>query len=156
MIHLDFIVTLLAVVGFYVVVKFLYRWCYGVRKFKYMNDLIQRYYKVSTIEASIEDSIDHVLHGKPSYMDTIPADIYRWCMSHSPERDICARHRATQGDFRDIFITLIIHYSVTIKGFFVPISSFFFYPTLDYILKNKANLNSQRVLNDLRIYFERQ
>lgn len=152
MIHLDFIFTLLAVVGCWVVVKFLYRGYCGFRKLKYMNELIKRYDEDSTPEASI----DRFFHGKPSYMDTIPADIYKWCINHSPERDICARHRATQEDFRKIFVTLIINYSVTIKGFFVPVASFFFYPTLDYILKNKADLNSQRAFNDLRIYFERQ
>ena len=149
---MDFIIALLAVVGCFVVVNFFYRGYYGARKLKYMNELIKRYDEDSTPEASI----DHLFHGKPSSMDTIPADIYKWCMNNSPERSICERHRATQGDFHKIFVTLCAACPATIKGFFVPVSAFFFYPTLDYVLKNKGNLTSQKVLNDLCVFFERQ
>ncbi len=147
---MDFIVTLLAIIGCLWLVNFLYRMNYGRRKFKYMNDLIRRYKKDSTVEAAI----DHICNGKP--YDTISTDIYKWCMSHSPERDICERHRAKEEDFDKIFMDLCFFCSLTIKGFFIPISAFFFYPTLDYILKNKENLNSRQALNDLCDYFKRQ
>lgn len=146
------VVTLLAVIGFFVIVKFIRNGYSGVQKLNYMNELIKRYDGDCTAEASI----NHLLRGKPSTMETIPADIYKWCMSHSPERNICAQHRATQDDFYKIFTTLCLTCPATIKGFFVPISAFFFYPTLDYVLKNKGSLNSRRVSDDLCTFFERQ
>lgn len=149
---MDVIFTLLAIVGCFVVVNFLYRGYYGARKLKYMNELIKRYDEDLTPEASI----NHLLHGKPSSLNTIPADIYKWCMNNSPERSICERHRATQRAFYTIFVTLCAACPATIKGFFVPVSAFFFYPTLDYILKNKANLHSRQTVNDLCLFFERQ
>lgn len=149
---MGFIITMLAIVGCLAVVKFLYRGYYGVRKLKYMNELIDRFEQDSTPEASIA----HLRYGKPSSMYTIPDDIYVWCMSHSPERSICERHRATQQDFREIFMTLCVTCPAMIRGFFVPVSAFFFYPTLDHILKNKDNLDSQRIVNDLYVFFERQ
>ena len=84
---MDFIFTLFAVVGGLVVIKFLYRWQYGIRKLKYMNKLIKRY-NDEIFTFNTEVSIDCLFHGKPSATETIPADIYKWCMSQSIERNI--------------------------------------------------------------------
>ena len=155
---MDFVIILLAIIGFFWLVNFLYRGYRGSRKFRYMNDLIKRYNNAPKILDALmsEGSTNRLFNNNPSSIDTIPTDIYKWCMSHSPERDICERHRAKKEDFDNIFEILCISCPFTVKGFFIPIAAFFFYPTLDYILKNKDTLNSRQALNDLCSYFEKQ
>ncbi|MBR2519785.1 MAG: hypothetical protein IKE46_08390 [Selenomonadaceae bacterium] len=149
---MDVVITLLTIVGLFVVLNFAYRWYKGFSKFYYMQSLIKRSEEGATTEAIMS----RFINGKPSTLQTIPHDIYKYCMKDSTSRYICEKHQATAEDFEKIYRTLVILCPATIKTFFVPISVFFFYPSLDYVLTNKDNLKSKEVHSDLLRFFEAQ
>ena len=149
---MDVVITLLAIVGLFVVLNFAYRWYKNCSKFYYMQSLIKRFEEGSTPEAIMS----RLINGEPSTSKTIPHDIYKYCMKDSTSRYICEQHQATAEDFEKIYVTLVIFCPDTIGIFFIPISVFFFYASLDYVLTNKDNLRSEQVSSDLRRFFEAQ
>ena len=142
---MDIIITLLAVVGLFVVLRYSYR-CYMLwSSYNYMLNLTERYFQSITPEAALA----RLRSGKASDSETIPYEIYEYCMKNSTSRYICEHYRATAKDFYEIFETLSLGCPYTYKNLFLPISVFFFCSSLDYVLKNKENLHSEQAHSDL-------
>ena len=96
----------------------------------------------------IHDYIDH-LQDK-SLLDKI----YTYCTTDYKLRRIMARHHATREDLEAIYQKLLIWGNFKKGRRFVPISSFFFTTSLEYLLKHKdddAKKITMRMMNFFHI-----
>ena len=67
----------------------------------------------------------------------IVPELYLYCCKHKLLSPIVHRYKANVGDFALIYLYLLAKCRVSNKGHFIPISTFFFAASLDYVLAKK-------------------
>ena len=82
----------------------------------------------------------------------IVLELYQYCYNHKLLSPIIRRYNASVGDFSLIYMYLLSHCPAVGKGHFIPISTFFFAASLDYVLARENFLNFDDTLW-LRRYF---
>ena len=82
----------------------------------------------------------------------IVPEIYLYCCKHEFLNPIVSRYKADVGDFASIYLYLLAKCRVSGKGHFIPISTFFFAASLDYVLAKENRLDLEDTLW-LRKYF---
>lgn len=82
----------------------------------------------------------------------IVPELYQYCHNHKFLNPIVRRYNAGVGDFALIYLYLLARCPVGGKGHFIPISTFFFAASLDYVLARENFLNFDDTLW-LRRYF---
>ena len=61
-------------------------------------------------------------------------EIYRYCCKHELLSPVVRKHNADIGNFGLVYLLLLASCPVKVKGHFIPISTFFFANSLDYVL----------------------
>ena len=67
-------------------------------------------------------------------------ELYLYCCKHKLLNPIVHRYKANVRDFALIYLYLLAKCRVSYKGHFIPISTFFFAASLDYVLAKKDRL----------------
>ena len=76
---------------------------------------------------------------KGDYMNPqLVGEIYEYCCRHEFLSPIVRKHNADVGSFALIYLTLLAKCPASAKGHFLPISTFFFAASLDYVLSKNA------------------
>ena len=76
----------------------------------------------------------------------IVLELYQYCYNHKLLSPIVRRYNASVGDFSLIYLYLLSHCPAVGKGHFIPISTFFFAASLDYVLAREDFLNFKDTL----------
>ncbi len=80
-----------------------------------------------------------ILKYKGDYMNPqLIGEIYEYCCRHELLSPIVRKHNADIGSFALIYLTLLAKCPTSTKGHFIPISTFFFAASLDYVLSKNA------------------
>lgn len=82
----------------------------------------------------------------------IVIELYQYCYNHEFLNPVVRRYNAKVGDFALIYLYLLSKCRVSGNGHFIPISTFFFAASLDYVLSKKNGLCSEDIFW-LRKYF---
>lgn len=83
-------------------------------------------------------------------------EIYAFCITHENLNEVVRRHNATLSDFKEIYERLMMFCCIDSGDRFIPVSSFFFARSLDYVLSNRiTDYNSgNEVAGNLINYFD--
>lgn len=117
--------TIMLIVG--IVVFFLY----------FFTDTFQSFNKTSDLSKMIKKYSDDYMNPQLIH------EIYQYCCNNQFLRPVVRKHNAELGDFAMIYLCLMATCKVSGKGHFVPISTFFFAATLDYVLSRNGMLRPE-------------
>lgn len=145
---MEFLIVIILVVLMF----FLYTYS---RNREYMDwyMFMQKMTRMAKEQQTPEHSIA-VLKGAKS--ESIENALYAFCITQEHLKNVVKKHNATLKDFESIYATLEAFCSFDIGKHFIPVATFFFPATLDYVLTNRiTNLASaEKVTDNLINFFE--
>lgn len=104
--------------------------------------------KSRNLKALIEKYSDNM------FDDNVTKDIYVFCMSDDKLKTIMQKHKATHDDISDLYYNLVTTACVKSRdGNFIPISSFAFMSSLDYLLSHKNSKHPDELAIKMMDYF---
>lgn len=83
-------------------------------------------------------------------------EIYAFCITREHLREVIAKHNATPNDFEKIYNDLITYCNAESGKMFIPVATFFFASSLEYVLSNriKSRAAGEKVARNLKNYFD--
>ena len=123
---------------FVLFVYFVYEMKHSLRRSSVTNELIQKYADKPT----------------PAQQEELIAAIYDYCVHDRKLKKIISKYEATEDDIRRLYKKLLRWGDFQKRRRYVPISSFFYVYTLEYLLKHpdaEAKEMTQKCMNFLHI-----
>ena len=83
-------------------------------------------------------------------------EIYAFCITREYLREVIAKHNATLNDFEKIYNDLMTYCNAESGKMFIPVATFFFASSLEYVLANKikSRADGEKVASTLKNYFD--
>ncbi len=83
-------------------------------------------------------------------------EIYAFCITREYLREVIAKHNATLNDFEKIYHDLMTYCNAESGKMFIPVATFFFASSLEYVLANKikSRADGEKVASTLKNYFD--
>jgi len=83
-------------------------------------------------------------------------EIYAFCITREYLREVIAKHNATLNDFEKIYNDLMTYCNAESGKMFIPVATFFFASSLEYVLANKIKSRAagEKVASTLKNYFD--